>query len=141
MLTYNSFKKYILELEILIRTREHKKAKEKFLALKREMLMLLTKLSKILDFVSKNKINKELYDLIFQNIAEFALDLDNFFVHKDNKVKSILKELNLQKEESFMEKISEIFFDVLNFLEREFKNKRTPSLSLNQIKRKIKELK
>lgn len=140
MLTYNSFKKNILNIENFIKQNNYKKAKQETLKLKIEILEYFKKIYKILNYIDNHKINKEIYELIFKNISEFALDLDNFFMYDKNKIQLIFEKLSLSKDKKFIKEISDLFFDILNFLEKKYENKNLPAPSIFEIKNKIKKL-
>jgi hypothetical protein len=150
MLTYWVIKNYIKDIENKL-DNDPAEALDNLLTLKKEITSYLADIVKVLEWLGNNMIPKELYNLIFQNIQEIALDLDNFYLagktFKDNKeifieskINEICKKLNADSVKIFFEKFSEIMSDIMLFLEHK-KEKSIPAPDLKHIKKAIERIK
>jgi hypothetical protein len=150
MLTYWIIKNYIKDIKNKL-DNDPAEALDNLLKLKKEITSYLDDIVKVLEWLGNNMIPKELYNLIFQNIQEIALDLDNVYLagkmFKDNKeifieskINKICKKLNADSVKIFFEQFGEIMSNVMLFLEHK-KEESIPAPDLKHIKKAIDRIK
>jgi len=147
MISYWAIKNFIKNIEKLIKAGDINKAKKEVTKLQFGLVNYIKELIEILNFIESVKIPKELYLLIFQNVNEIVMDLDDILgnkymigkykeIIKKSKISKILENLNIVERKGFFAKFNDIMFDILNFIEH-YENPEIPTIDLEVIKTEV----